>query len=129
MKYALFTKVHLFVRWTMLLEVHFPMEKNIVLVAFESTYIYSKITLRTCLQFVLMEFTTPDADLDTNEVHLGDADLVLSPPYDFLVLSVEEIFDLFVNDKKKSYGELCTFRVDPSSLHSQSDEGLSTFGF
>ena len=79
----------------MLLEVHFPMEKNIVLVAFESTYIYSKITLRTCLQFVLMEFTTPDADLDTNEVHLGDADLVLSPPCDFLVLSVEEIFDLF----------------------------------
>ena len=107
----------------MLLEVHFPMEKNIVLVAFESTYIYSKITLRTCLQFVLMEFTTPDADLDTNEVHLGDADLVLSPPYDFLVLSVEEIFDLFVNDKKNHMGNCARFVLTrlPSTLKVMKD--------
>ena len=86
-------------------------------------YIYSKITLRTCLQFVLMEFITPDADFDTSEVHLGDADLVLSPPYDFLVLSVEEIFDLFVNDKKNHMGNCARFVLTrlPSTLKVMKD--------
>ena len=45
------------------------MDKHLLNVEFERS---SKLTRYICFQYILVKFTSPDSDIDTTEVQLGD---------------------------------------------------------